>query len=249
VAGTIISGATPDGYTLMLTSSAYAVSASIYSKLPYDPLKDIDGIAKFASVALVLVVSPNLGVKSVKDLIALAKSKPGQINFGSAGIGSATHMGGEQFKYIAKLDVVHIPYRGTPEALVDTVTGRIQYWFSPLGPAVPFVQDGRLLALAVTTAQRSPLFPNAPTIAEAALPGFDYDPWYAVFTAAKTPRPVVNQINKELARVVALPDVKEKMQFQGAVISVTTPEEFAKLLRNDIATLKTVAQAANVRID
>ncbi|MGH8640290.1 MAG: tripartite tricarboxylate transporter substrate binding protein [Burkholderiales bacterium] len=249
VAGTIISGAAPDGYTLMLTSSAYAVSASIYSKLPYDPLKDIDGVAKFASVALVLVVSPKLGVKSVKELIALAKQKPGQINFGSAGIGSATHMGGEQFKYIAKLDVVHIPYRGTPEALVDTVTGRIQYWFSPLGPAVPFVQDGRLLALAVTTAQRSPLFPNAPTIAEAAIPGFDYDPWYAVFTAAKTPRPVVNQINKELARVLALPDVKERMQFQGAVLGVTTPEEFAKLLRNDIATLKKIAQAANVRID
>src|SRR5262245_1366771 len=249
VAGTIISGANPDGYTLMLTSSAYAVSASIYSKLPYDALKDIEGIAKFASVALVLVVSPKLGVKSVNELIALAKSKPGQINFGSAGIGSATHMGGEQFKYIAKLDVVHIPYRGTPEALVDTVTGRIQYWFSPLGPAVPFVQDGRLLALAVTTAQRSPLFPNAPTIAEAALPGFDYDPWYAVFTAATPPSPLINQISKGRARIVAVPDVKEKMAFQGAVLGVTTPDEFAKLLRNDIATLKKVAQAANVRID
>jgi tripartite-type tricarboxylate transporter receptor subunit TctC len=249
VAGGIVSGAAPDGYTLMLTSSAYAVSAAIYSKLPYDPLKDMDGVAKFASVALVLVVSPKLGVKSVKELIALAKQKPGQINFGSAGIGSATHMGGEQFKYVAGLDVVHIPYRGTPEALVDTVTGRIQYWLSPLGPAVPFVQDGRLLALAVTTAQRSPLFPNAPTIAEAALPGFDYDPWYAVFTAARTPRPIVNQLNKELARVVALPDVRERMQFQGAVIGVTTPEEFTKLLRADIATLKKVAKAANVRID
>ena len=158
-------------------------------------------------------------------------------------------MGGEQFKYIAKLDVVHVPYRGTPEALLDTVTGRIQYWFSPIGPALPFVQDGRLLALAVTTAQRSPLFPNAPTVAEAALPGFDYDPWYAAFTPAKTPRPIVNQLNKELARVVALPDVKEKMLFQGAVIGVTTPDEFARQLRNDIANLKKVAQAANVRID
>ena len=249
IAGGIVAGANPDGYTLMLTSSAYAVSAAIYAKLPYDPIKDMDGVGKFASVALVLVVSPKLGVKSVNDLIALAKSKPGQINFGSAGIGSATHMGGEQFKYITKLDVVHVPYRGTPEALVDTVTGRIQYWFSPLGPALPFVQDGRLLALAVTTAQRSPLFPNAPTIAEAAIPGFDYDPWYAVFSAAKTPRPIINQINKELARIMALPDVRERMLTQGAVIGVTTPEEFGKLLRNDIATLKKVAQAANIRID
>lgn len=249
VAGTIIASAAPDGYTLMLTSSAYAVSAAIYAKLPYDPLKDIDGVAKFASVALVLVVSPKLGAKSVKELIALAKSKPGLITFGSAGIGSATHMGGEQFKYVAGINVVHVPYRGTPEALIDTMTGRIQYWFSPMGPAVPFVTDGRLLALAVTTAQRSPLFPNVPTVAEAALPGFDYDPWYAVLTAAKTPRPIVDQLNKEIARIMGLADVKERMLFQGAVIGTSTPEEFAKLLRSDIATLSKVAKAANVRID
>ncbi len=249
VAGTIIASAAPDGYTLMLTSSAYAVSAAIYAKLPYDPLKDIDDVAKFASVALVLVVSPKLGAKSVKELIALAKSKPGLITFGSAGIGSATHMGGEQFKYVAGINVVHVPYRGTPEALIDTMTGRIQYWFSPMGPAVPFVTDGRLLALAVTTAQRSPLFPNVPTVAEAALPGFDYDPWYAVLTAAKTPRPIVDQLNKEIARIMGLADVKERMLFQGAVIGTSTPEEFAKLLRSDIATLSKVAKAANVRID
>jgi len=249
VAGTIIATAAPDGYTLMLTSSAYAVSAAIYAKLPYDPLKDIDGVAKFASVALVLVVSPKLGAKSVNELIALAKSKPGLITFGSAGIGSATHMGGEQFKFVAGINVVHVPYRGTPEALIDTMTGRIQYWFSPMGPAVPFVTDGRLLALAVTTAQRSPLFPTVPTVAEAALPGFDYDPWYAVLTAAKTPRPIVNQLNKEIARIMGLADVKERMLFQGAVIGTSTPEEFAKLLRADIATLSKVAKAANVRID
>ena len=249
VAGSIIAGAAPDGYTLMLTSSAYAVSAAIYTKLPYDPLKDIDGVAKFASVALVLVVSPKLGVKSVNELIALAKSKPGLITFGSAGIGSATHMGGEQFKYVTGINVVHVPYRGTPEALIDTMTGRIQYWFSPMGPAVPFVSDGRLLALAVTTAQRSPLFPAVPTVAEAALPGFDYDPWYAVLTAAKTPRPIVNQLNQEIARIMSLADVKERMLFQGAVIKTTTPEEFAGLLRADIATLSKIAKAANIRID
>jgi tripartite-type tricarboxylate transporter receptor subunit TctC len=249
VAGSIIAGAAPDGYTLMLTSSAYAVSAAIYSKLPYDPLKDIDVIAKFASGPLVLVVAPALGVKSVKELIALAKQKPGQISFGSAGIGSGTHMGGEQFKFAAGINVVHVPYRGTPEALIDTVTGRIQYWFSPLGPALPFVTDKRLLALAVSTAQRSPLFPDVPTVAEVALPGFDYDTWYAVFTPAKTPRPVVNQLNMELVRIVSLPDVKERLQLQGAVIKTTTPEEFAALLRADIATLSKVAKAANIRID
>jgi tripartite-type tricarboxylate transporter receptor subunit TctC len=233
----------------MLTSSAYAVSAAIYSKLPYDPLKDIDVIAKFASGPLVLVVAPALGVKSVKELIALAKQKPGQISFGSAGIGSGTHMGGEQFKFVAGINVVHVPYRGTPEALIDTMTGRIQYWFSPLGPALPFVTDKRLLALAVSTAQRSPLFPDVPTVAEVALPGFDYDTWYGLFAPAKTPRPVVNQLNQELARIVSLADDKEPMQLQGAIIKTTTPEEFAALLRADIATFKKVATAANIRID
>lgn len=249
VAGGVVAGATPDGYTLMLTSNAYAVSAAIYTRLPYDPLKDIEGVAKFASAAFVLVVAPALGVKTVKELIALAKQKPGQINFGSAGIGSGTHMGGELFKFAAGINVVHVPYRGTPEALVDTATGRIQYWFSPIGPALPFVTDGRLLALAVTTAQRSPLFPDVPTVAEAALPGFDYDPWYAVFTTARTPRPVVNKLSEELARIVSLPDVRERLQLQGAVIKTTTPEEFAGLLRADITALKKVAKAANVRID
>jgi tripartite-type tricarboxylate transporter receptor subunit TctC len=249
VAGNIVVGATPDGYTLMLTSSAYAVSAAIYARMPYDPLKDMEGISKFASTPLILVVSPSLQIKSVKELIALAKQKPGQINFGSAGIGSATHMGGEQFKYVAGLDVVHIPYRGTPEALVDTATGRIQYWFSPPGPAQPFILDKRVIALAVTTAARSPMFPDVPTIAEAALPGFDYDPWYAVFTTAKTPRPVINQVNKEIARIMSLPDIRERMVQQGAVVNPTTPEAFAESLSKDIAQLKKVAQAANVRID
>jgi len=249
VAGSIIAGAAPDGYTLMLTSSAYAVAAAIYTKLPYDPLKDIYGVAKFASGPLVLVVSPKLGVRSVNELIALAKSKPGQLSFGSAGIGSGTHMGGEQFKFVAGIDVVHVPYRGTPEALVDTMTGRIQYWFSPMGPALPFVTDKRLLALAVSTAQRSPLFPDVPTVAEVALAGFNYDTWYGVFAPARTPRPIVDQLHKELARVVSLPDIKERMELQGAIIKMSTPEEFAALLRADIATFKKVATAANIRID
>jgi tripartite-type tricarboxylate transporter receptor subunit TctC len=133
-------------------------------------------------------------------------------------------MGGEQFKFVAGINIVHVPYRGTPEALIDTMTGRIQYWFSPLGPALPFVTDKRLLALAVSTAQRSPLFPDVPTVAEVALPGFDYDTWYGLFAPAKTPRPVVNQLNQELARIVSLADVKERMQLQGAIIKRPRPK-------------------------
>ncbi len=249
VAGKIVAGATPDGYTLMLTSSAFAVSAAIYAKLPYDPLKDFNGVAQIASGPLVLVVAPALGVKSVKELIALARSKPGLINFGSAGIGSGTHMGGEQFKYAAGINVVHVPYRGTPEALLDTMTGRIQYWFSPMGPALPFIADGRLLALAVTTAQRSPALRDVPTIAEAALPGFDYDPWYGVFAPARTPRPILHQLSAEIARVVSSQETRERMLLQGAEVKPTTPEDFTKLIRSDVAMLSKVAAAAGIRID
>ena len=247
-AGGIVAGATPDGYTLMLTSNAYAVSAALYAKLPYDALKDIEGVSQVASVPLVLVVAPALGIKTVKDLIALAKQKPAQINFGSAGVGSGTHMGGELFKVAAGIDVVHVPYRGTPEALVDTMTGRIQYWFSPMGPAMPFITEGRLLALAVSTAQRSPALPNVPTVAEAALAGFDFDAWFGVLAPAKMPRSVVNQLSEEIARIVGSPLIKERMHLQGVVMKSTTPEEFSKLIGADVEKLSKVVNAAGIKI-
>ena len=249
VAGTIVSGATPDGYTLMLTSNAFAVSAALYAKLPYDPLKDFTGIGLIASNPLVLVVSPKLGVKSVKDLIAMAKAKPGQVNFGSAGVGSGTHMGGEQFKLAAQINVVHIPYRGTPEALIDTVTGRIQYWFSPMGPALPFIADGRLTALAVTTAQRSPALKDVPTVAEAALPGFDYDSWFGILGPSRIPRAVINQLNAELKRIGSSPDLRERLQVQGIEPKTSTTEEFNRLIETDVRNLGKVVAAAGIRID
>jgi tripartite-type tricarboxylate transporter receptor subunit TctC len=249
VAGNIVARATPDGYTLLLSSNAFAVSAALYSKLPFDPLKDFAGVTLVASNPLVLVVSPKLGVKSVKELIALARSKPGQLSFGSAGIGSGTHMGGEQFKLVAGINVVHVPYRGTPEALIDTMTGRIQYWFSPMGPAVPFIADGRLLALAVTTAQRSPALRDVPTVAEAALPGFDFDAWFGILVPARTPRPIVKYLSEELARIVGSSEIRERMQAQGVEPKTATPEEFTKLIAEDIAKFAKVAKAADIRID
>jgi len=249
VAGNIVAKATPDGYTLMLSSNAFAVSAALYSNLPYDPLKDFTGVALVASNPLVLVVSPKLGVKSVRELIEIAKAKPGQINFGSAGIGSGTHMGGEQFKLAAGVNVVHVPYRGTPEALIDTMTGRIQYWFSPMGPALPFVADGKLMALAVTTAQRSPVLRDVPTVAEAALPGFDYDMWFGVLAPARTPRSVVAQLSEVLASIVGTSEIRERMQLQGVETKAVTPEAFAQLISTDIKKLGKVVNAAGIKID
>ncbi len=249
VAGTIIAGATPDGHTFILHSNAFAVSAALYKKLPYDPRKDFTAAVQVASVPFVLVVAPSLGVKSVKELIALAKQKSGQFTFGSAGIGSGTHMAGELFKFTAGLDAIHVPYKGTPEALVDTMAGRIQYWLSPLGPAYPLIKEGRLLALGVSTAQRSPTLPDVPTISGAGLKGYEFDAWFGVLVPGKTPPPVVKQVNEAVARITSIPDLQERMRIQGVVLKSSTAEEFTRMVAGDIDKFTKVAKAADIRID
>ena len=225
------------------------MSAALYSKLPYDPLKDFAGVTQISTGPHVLVVTPSLGVKSVSDLIALAKRKPGQLNFGSAGIGGATHLSGEQFRFAADINVVHVPYKGTLEALIETMAGRVQYVISPIGPALSFIKDGRLLALAVTTARRSPVLPDVPTVAEAALPGFEFDSWVGLLAPARTPIAVLNQLSNEVARILALPDIRESIQSEGAVPKSSTPEEFAKFTRAEIEKLGKVVKASGARAD
>ena len=249
VAGVIVAGATPDGHTLMLTSSGFAGSAALYAKLPYDTLRDFTGITQVASTPLLVVVAPGLGVKSVKELIALAQQKPGEINFGSSGIGSGTHYASELFKLAAGINVVHVPYKGTPEALTDTMAGRIQYFVSPVLPSMTLVKSGRLLALAVTTKERLALLPDVPTIAEAALPGFEYDGWYGLVAPARTPRAIVNTLSREVGRILQLPDVKERIASQGATPRPTTPEEFDKLVRDEIVMRGKVFKASGARPD
>jgi tripartite-type tricarboxylate transporter receptor subunit TctC len=245
----IVAKATPDGYTLLVNSAAFAVSAAFYSKLPYDPLRDFSPVSQIATAPIVLVVAPSLGAKSVKDLIALAKQKPGHITFGSSGVGSSTHFGGEQFKVAGGIDVVHVPYKGPREALVDAMTGRIQYLLAPLVPALPFVKEGRLLALAVTTEKRTPVLPDVPTVAEAALPGYEYQDWWGVFAPAGTPRPVIDKISKETARIISLPDVKKQMLNQGEDGTPSTPEEFTKFVRTKVDTAREVVKRAGIRVE
>lgn len=235
VAGGIVAGANADGHTLMLTSSAFAGSAALYPKLPYDSVRDFSGITQIASTTLVLVVAPALGVKSVKELIALAQQKPGQINFGSAGIGSGTHYSGELFKLAANINVVHVPYKGTPEALTDTMAGRVQYMLAPPLSALPLIKNGRLLALAVTAAQqRAPLLPDVPTVAEAGLAGFEYDGWFGLLAPGKTPRKTINLISREVGRILELPEIRERIANQGATAKSSTPENLDKLVRDEI---------------
>lgn len=249
LASEMVLNANADGYNLLMQSASHAINATLYRKLPYDTVKDFAGVTQVASVPNVLVVAPSQNIKSVKDLIALAKAKPAQINFGSAGIGSGTHINGEQFKLAAGIDVTHIPYKGTPEALTDTATGRIHYFFSPLVPALPFIRDKRLIPLAVSTAKRSPVLPDVPTVAEAGLPGFEFDLWYGLLAPRKTPKAVVNQLSQEVARILELPDVKERMLRDGAVPKASTPEQFDAFIRAEVEKLGKVVKASGAKAD
>lgn len=249
IAGGIVVSSTPDGHTLMLSSSAFATSAALGLKLPYDPLKDFAGVTQVASTANVLVVAPSLGVKSAKELIALAQQKPGQINFASSGVGSGTHYTGELFKLAAKIDVVHVPFKGTPEALTDTMAGRVQYYISPIMPALPMIRSGRLLALGVTTTQRAPLLPDVPSLGEAALPGFQYDGWFGLWAPSMAPRKTIGRVAREVARILELPDVKDRIVSQGATPRSSTPQELDRLVRAEVETRSKVLKAAGAKAD
>ena len=248
VAGGILVQSPPDGYTLMMYSDGHAVNAAFNAAaLPYDTLRDIARVSLVASMPSVLVVAPALGVKSAQELIALAKAKPGQMSFGSAGIGGGLHFSGELFKQAAGIEAVHIPYKGTAEALADTLTGRVQFMFASPGPALPHIKSGRLIALAVGSLERSPVFSDVPTLAESALPGFQYELWQGLFAPARTPRAVVEQINREVARIVALPDVAEMLRKQSLVHRPNTPEEFDRFVRAKIEKLSNVVRLAGIK--
>ena len=247
VAGGIVAGAAPDGYTLMLTSSAFAGSAALYDKLPYDTVKDFAGIMQIAGTPLIIVASPTLGVKTLKDFIALAKQKPKQFTFASSGIGSGTHYGGELFNLSAGILGTHVPYKGVPEALNDTISGRTHYFVAPTLPSIPLIKSGRLLALAVTPAQRIALLPDVPTVAEAAIPGFEYDGWYGIVAPAKTPRAVIAKLHQEVTRILESSEIKERIVGLGGVAKPSTPEAFEKLVRDEIVTRRKVFSAAGAK--
>jgi len=250
VAFTIVAEATPDGHTLTTTGSNFAGSAALYAaKLTFDPFRAFTGITQIASTPLILVVSSSLGAKSVKELIELAKQKPGQLNFGSSGIGSGPHYGAALFQLAAGINVVHIPYRGSPEAFTDMIAGRVDYFLSPIMAAVPYIKSGRVLALGVTTTQRAPPMPDVPTIAEAGLAGFEYQGWYGLLAPGKTPRKIVNLLSKEIGDIVDLPDIKERIASLGAAAVRSTPEEFDKLVHDEIRMRTKVWQAAGVKVD
>jgi tripartite-type tricarboxylate transporter receptor subunit TctC len=245
----IVAGSNPDGHTLLSISSAHVVAPTVHARLGYDPLKDFAGISQTTSAAYLLVVPPSLEAKTLKELIALAKAKPGQINFSSGSTGSGTHFAAEMLKLAAGIDVVHIPYKGVPEALTDTVSGRVQFFMSPLASAINLVRDGKLRALGVSSAKRVRAYADVPTIAEAGLAGFEWDSWGGMLAPAKTRRAIVNKLNREVTRAPTLPDVQQRLVSLGAEPMPGTPEHFDKLVAAQLAVTINLARKAGIKAE
>ena len=248
--GTVAAGqvarSAPDGYTLLSVSTAHAAAAAIYSKLPYDTLKDLAGITETASSKYLLVVPPSLGVKTVAELVAAAKARPGQINFTSAGVGSGTHFAAEIFKSMAAIDVVHVPNKGIPEAMNETVSGRVQFFMAPIANGMNLVRDGRLVGLGVSSRTRDALLPQVPTIDEAGVPGYQQELWFGLLGPAGMPRPILARLNSEIGRILADDETKGRWAPIGMEPRPTSPEEFDRLIAAEIALYTRIARAANI---
>jgi tripartite-type tricarboxylate transporter receptor subunit TctC len=238
-----------DGYTLLLTVNNLTINPSFYQNLPFDPLKDFSPISLFATSPLILVVHPSVAARSVKELIALAKARPGDLLFGSPGNGSAPHLAGELLNTLAGVKMVHVPYKGITGAVTDLIGGQLAVMFPGSPIALPQAKAGKLRALATTGAKRSPAVPDLPTIAEAALPKYEVSLWYGLLAPANTPQPIVQRLHAELTRIIALPTIRQQWAALGAEPVSTTPEQFAAFLKNDIVKWEKVIRDSGAKMD
>ena len=242
----VVAKSQPDGYTMLINSSAQAINPSMYANLPYDQ-KDFVEIAALVSQPYVVVVGPQSGLKSLSDLLTLAKSKPGQINFGSAGTGSGTHFAAERFRLAANINVVHVPYKGGAEANTDTMAGRITYWFGPIGLVLPHVSSGRLVALAVSSPQRAALLPNVPTIAESGVVGFADSIWFGLWTRAGAPPGVISKLRSDVTQALAAADLRDRFAKLGTDSMNMSALEFARFVRSETEAAASVTRAAGIK--
>src|SRR5262245_14891921 len=247
IAATQVAKAAPDGYTLLVNSSGHTVSPWIYNKLSYDTAKDLMGVSLLARQPNILVASPEKGWKTVGDLVKQAKEQPGKLSFASAGVGAATHINGEKFKVAAGIDVLHVPYKGTPEALNDVMGGRVEYFFSPVVAALSLVRDKRLVALANGSPTRSSVLPDVPTTEEAGYKGSGYDYWAGLLAPAGTPPAVIDKLNRAVAEALALPEVKERLSKIGADPAPTKPKEFDDLVVRELKENGELVKAAGIK--
>jgi len=247
IAAAQVAKAEADGYTVLIHSSGHALNPAIYPNLSYDTVRDLTGITPLAALPNVMVVSPERGWKTVADVVAAAKAKPGALNYASAGVGSATHLNAEKFKLQAGIDAVHVPFKGTPEALSDVIGGRNDWFFAPLSSALPLIKDGKLLALAVSTPQRTPALPQVPTTVEAGVPGSDYTFWVGMIVPAATPAPVVKRLYDEALKALANPEVKERMTKLGAEPFTMPQDKFNAFIKTEMESAARIAKAANLK--
>jgi tripartite-type tricarboxylate transporter receptor subunit TctC len=242
-----VAKAAPDGLTVGVVSTGHVVNPVLYDNLSYDTIKDFAGVAPLANLPSVLVVPQSLGAKTVKELVAMAQAKPGAFNFGTAGVGSAAHINVEKFNMAAEIKAVHIPFKGTPEILTDTMSGRVQYSWVPMVSSVGAIKEGKLVAIAVSTRVRSPVLPNVPTIIEAGYPGGQFDFWVGMLAPVRTPRDLVARLNSEINRAEQQPEVRERFAKLGAEPMPMTPEQFDKYIQEEATVLQKVMRAAGAK--
>jgi tripartite-type tricarboxylate transporter receptor subunit TctC len=248
LAAAAVAHAAPDGYTLLSVSSAHAAAAALYSKLPYE-MSELAGITQTGSSKYVLVAAPSAGLRSVKELVAAAKARPGQLNFSSAGVGSGTHFAAEIFKAMAAIDVVHVPFKGIPEALTETMTGRVQFFMAPIANALNQVKDGRLLGLGVSSIKRDALLPEVPSVDEAGVPGYQSELWFGLLTGAGVPRGIVTRLNREIVAILSQPEAAQRWAPIGIEPRPNSPEDFDRMIRSEVALFTKIARAGNIKAD
>ena len=242
--------AAPDGYTLLFgTNSTHGSNPALYARLPYDPVRDFAPIALTVGMPYVLSVHPSLPVTSLKQLIAFAKSKPGQLYYASAGNGSTHHLSGELLRSMARINIVHVPYKGGPPATAATVGGEVSMLFNTVGSVQPSVKSGRLRALAVTTTSRSGALPDVPTMAEAGLPGFEMQSWFGLLAPAGTPRPIISRLNAETIKALNTPEMKSAIATMGANLMSGSPEQFADHIKSEIGRIGEIVKAAGIKTE
>ena len=249
VGSSIVAKAAADGYTLLFTATDLAINPALFSSMPYDALKDFAPVGRGVNFPNFLVVNPDLPAKSVQDLIALAKAKPGSLRYGSAGNGTPPHISAELFKQLTNVDLLHVPYKGSAQALTEVIAGQIQLMFVNTVSSIQHVRAGRLRVLGITTAQRAAVAPDVPTIAESGVPGYELITWTGVVAPSGTPRDIITRLNRDLVRTLELHDVREKLMAQGSEVTPSTPEQYGKLIAADTARLGRVARTARMRLD
>jgi len=249
IAAEITARSNPDGYTIFLFNSTNAIAPSLFRNVPFDPIKDFEPVVLIATSPFALVVNPATPAKSVADLVALAKAKAGELTYASGGNGSSTHLAAEEFKQLAGIKMIHVPYRGGGPALIDVIGGRVTMYFSSIPPSLPHIRAGRVRALGITSKQRSPLLPEVPTISEAALPGFESGASYGIVMPADTPSSIVDKMNREIARLLATPEVSSRLKNQGLHIAAGSPRDFSRFMKAEIAQWARIVKTSGAKVN